>query len=94
MAVAEGVKAAINYRLVSEEIDTILAEVLGKFLVQGSPTKHGGLRFLDIESAKTFGFERTHEEGDTNIVMISAPAVTTTTARPVQRCRVMNLPVM
>lgn len=67
-------KGAINYRLVSEEIDTILAEVLGMFLVQGSPTKHGGLRFLDVESAKTFGFERTREEGDRNVVKISAPA--------------------
>lgn len=68
------VQATTNYRLISEEINTILAEVLGKFLVQGSPTKHGGLRFLDIDSAKTFGFERTQEHKNGNLLILSAPA--------------------
>ena len=65
--------AVTNYRLISEEINTILSEVLGKFLVAGSPTKHGGLRFLDIQSAKTFGFERTQEHEGGNLLIISAP---------------------
>lgn len=65
--------AELKTRLVSEEIDTILAQVLGKFLVQGAPTKHGGLRFLDIDSAKTFGFEKTQEYKDGNLLIISAP---------------------
>lgn len=68
-----GPTAVLNPRLISEEIDTILAQVLGKFLVQGSPTKHGGLRFLDIQSAKTFGFERTREHKNGNLLTISAP---------------------
>ncbi|MBM3462700.1 MAG: hypothetical protein FJX76_11415 [Armatimonadetes bacterium] len=66
-------KAALKLSLVSEEINTILAEVLGKFLVAGSPTKHGGLRFLDIESAKTFGFERSIDVENGNLLVISAP---------------------
>jgi hypothetical protein len=74
MAVSQTHTANLNYRLISEEIDTILAEVLGKFLVQGSPTKHGGLRFLDIDSAKTFGFERTKVLDDKNLLILSAPA--------------------
>lgn len=65
--------AELKYSLISEEINTILAEVLGKFLVAGSPTKHGGLRFLDIQSAKTFGFERSTEGENGNLLTISAP---------------------
>ncbi len=69
--------AELNMVLISEEINTILAKVLGKFLVKGSPTKHGGLRFLDVQSANTFGFEssteyKTNEEKG-NLVVISAP---------------------
>jgi hypothetical protein len=67
-------QAVLNNRLISDQIDTILATVLGKFLVQGSPTKHGGLRFLDIQSAKTFGFEKTREFDNGNLLLISAPA--------------------
>lgn len=74
MAQDAGATAVLNNRLISEEIDTILAQVLGKFLVQGSPTKHGGLRFLDITSAKTFGFERTQEYKKGNLLVISAPS--------------------
>lgn len=73
MATATPPTAALNMQLISQEIDTVLAQVLGKFLVQGSPTKHGGLRFLDIESAKTFGFERTQEHKNGNLLIISAP---------------------
>jgi hypothetical protein len=65
--------AVTNYKLISEEINTILAEVLGKFLVAGAPMKHGGLRFLDIMSAKTFGFERSQEVKDSNLLILSAP---------------------
>jgi len=67
-------QAITKLSLVSDEINTILAEVLGRFLVQGNPTKHGGLRFLDIQSAKTFGFDSSEPlEGKGNLLKISAP---------------------
>lgn len=80
-------QATLNKQIVSEEIDDVLAKVLGKFLVQGSPTKHGGLRFLDIESAKTFGFERTREVDKGNLLIISAPAVADSEARLTEKMR-------
>lgn len=80
-------EAVLSNRLVSEEIDDVLAKVLGKFLVQGSPTKHGGLRFLDIQSAKTFGFERTQEHGNSNLLIISAPAVPDSEERLTEKMR-------
>lgn len=80
-------QAVLNNRLVSEEIDDVLAKVLGKFLVQGSPTKHGGLRFLDIESAKTFGFERTQEFENGNLLIISAPAAPDSEARLLEKMK-------
>ncbi len=67
------VRARTSLELLSDEINTILAEVLGQFLVQGNPTKHGGLRFLDVQSAKTFGFEPTQVVKDGNLVVISGP---------------------
>lgn len=62
-----------KFRLLNDAIDTVLASVLGQYLVSGSPTKHGGMRFLDIESAKTFGFERTRETENGNLLTLSAP---------------------
>jgi hypothetical protein len=66
-------KVSINLALVSDEIDRILSHVYGEYLVSGRPTKHGGLRFLDIHSARTFGFERTRHNDKGNLLTISAP---------------------
>ncbi|MHB2016419.1 MAG: hypothetical protein ACYCW6_05670 [Candidatus Xenobia bacterium] len=64
---------SVNLSLVADEIDRILSHVYGEYLVSGRPTKHGGLRFLDIHSAKTFGFERTRSTSKGNLLVISAP---------------------
>ena len=80
-------QAVLNKHLLSEEIDDVLAKVLGQFLVQGSPTKHGGLRFLDIQSAKTFGFERTQEHDNGNLLIISAPAAPDSEERLTEKLR-------
>lgn len=63
----------VNLPLVADEIDRILSHVYGEYLVSGRPTKHGGLRFLDIHSAKTFGFEKTQSTHKGNLLVISAP---------------------
>lgn len=63
----------VNLPLVADEIDRIMSHVYGEYLVSGRPTKHGGLRFLDIHSAKTFGFERTRVADKGNLLTISAP---------------------
>ena len=68
-------EAQMNLKRVGEHIDILLTEIYGEYVAEGSPTKLGGLRFLDVPSAKTFAFEKCqpHEEG--NLLMISAPAV-------------------
>ncbi|HEY4002058.1 MAG TPA: hypothetical protein VGO93_24505, partial [Candidatus Xenobia bacterium] len=66
-------KVKNNYPLVADEVDRILSHVYGEYLVSGRPTKHGGLRFLDINSAKTFGFERTRSLAHGNQLVLSAP---------------------
>lgn len=63
----------INYRLVSEEINLILSGLYGRYISGGRPTKKGGLRFLDIKSNKTFGFEKTRETDTGNLLILSAP---------------------
>ena len=68
-------QAELNLKRIGEEIDVLLTEIYGEYVAEGSPTKLGGLRFLDVPSAKTFAFEKcgVYEEG--NLLMISAPAV-------------------
>ena len=68
-------KASINYQRVGEQIDVLLTEIYGKYVAQGSPTKLGGLRFLDVPSAKTFALEKTKAEKKGNIFTVSAPFV-------------------
>lgn len=65
----------LNLKRIGEQINVLLAEIYGEYVAEGSPTKLGGLRFLDVPSAKTFAFEkcRTYDEG--NLLVISAPAV-------------------
>ena len=72
---ASNAVAELNLKRIGEEIDILLTEIYGEYVAQGSPTKLGGLRFLDVPSAKTFAFEkcRPYEEG--NLLVISAPAV-------------------
>lgn len=65
--------STINYKLISEEINLVLSGLYGKYTSEGRPTKRGGLRFLDITSNKTFGFEKTRETDVGNLIILSAP---------------------
>ncbi|CAN0228700.1 unnamed protein product, partial [Phaeothamnion confervicola] len=58
---------------IGEQINVILTAIYGKYVAQGCPTKLGGLRFLDVESAKTFAFEQTQETEGGNLLVLSAP---------------------
>ena len=64
---------ALDLRRIGEQINVILTEIYGKYVAQGSPTKLGGLRFLDVESAKTFAFEKTRPGENGNLLILSAP---------------------
>ncbi len=68
-------QAQLNLKRIGEEIDILLTEIYGEYVAQGSPTKLGGLRFLDVPSAKTFAFEKCRVYEDGNLLVISAPAV-------------------
>ena len=65
----------LNLNRVADQINVILTKVFRKYVAQGSPTKLGGLRFLDIESSKTFAFEKTGIADDEkgNLLLMSAP---------------------
>ncbi len=63
----------VNFKLVSEEINLILSNLYSLYTSEGRPTKKGGLRFLDIKSTKTFGFEKTRETDSGNLLILSAP---------------------
>ena len=65
--------ATIDLGRVSEHINVILTEIYGQYVAQGSPTKLGGLRFLDVQSAKTFAFEKTRVTENGNLLVLSAP---------------------
>ena len=69
-------EATMNYTRIGEQIDVLLTEIYGEYVAQGSPTKLGGLRFLDVPSAKTFALEKTRpQKKNGNILTISAPFV-------------------
>ncbi len=70
-------KAKLNLDLarIGEQIDILLTEIYGEYVAEGSPTKLGGLRFLDVPSAKTFAFEKTQPFEAGNLLILSAPAV-------------------
>lgn len=59
----------LNLKRIGEEIDILLTEIYGEYVAEGSPTKLGGLRFLDVPSAKTFAFERTQPLEDGNLLV-------------------------
>lgn len=63
----------IDFGRIAEQIDVVLTEIYARYVAQGSPTKLGGLRFLDVESAKTFAFEKTRGLDDACLLVISAP---------------------
>lgn len=65
----------LNLSRVADQINVILTQIFRQYVAQGSPTKLGGLRFLDVESSKTFAFEKTEvsEDGKGNILLFSAP---------------------
>lgn len=65
----------LNLKRLGEEIDILLTEIYGEYVAKGSPTKLGGLRFLDVPSAKTFAFEKTTPLEDGNLLILSAPKV-------------------
>jgi hypothetical protein len=65
----------LNLKRIGEEIDILLTEIYGEYVAEGSPTKLGGLRFLDVPSAKTFAFEKTQPLEKGNLLILSAPMV-------------------
>lgn len=64
---------SLDLKRIGEQINVILTAIYGKYVAQGSPTKLGGLRFLDVQSAKTFAFEKTQVSGKGNLLVLSAP---------------------
>lgn len=64
---------SVDLRRVAEQIDVVLTEIYAEYVAQGSPTKLGGLRFLDVQSAKTFAFEKSTVLDDGNGLVVSAP---------------------
>ncbi len=68
-------EGTMNYSRIGEQIDVLLTEIYGEYVAKGSPTKLGGLRFLDVPSAKTFALEKTGALDDGNVLTISAPFV-------------------
>ena len=65
---------SLDLKRIGEQINVILTAIYGKYVAQGSPTKLGGLRFLDVQSAKTFAFEKTQVTEGGNLLVLSAPA--------------------
>ena len=63
----------LDLQRIAEAIDVILTEIYGRYVAKGSPTKLGGLRFLDVESAKTFALETVRPTEKGNLLVISAP---------------------
>ncbi|MBI3924542.1 MAG: hypothetical protein HY319_03300 [Armatimonadetes bacterium] len=63
----------LDFARIGDEINVLLTDIYGKYVAQGSPTKLGGLRFLDVPSAKTFAFEKTGVAENGNLMILSAP---------------------
>lgn len=72
---ATSTSSELNLVRIGEEINILLTEIYGEYVAQGSPTKLGGLRFLDVPSAKTFAFEKSRPYAKGNLLVVSAPAV-------------------
>lgn len=65
--------SALDLQRLGDEINVILTDIYGRYVAEGSPTKLGGLRFLDVQSSKTFAFEKTETADDGNLLVLSAP---------------------
>lgn len=65
----------LDLQRVAEEINVILTDIYGRYVQKGCPTKLGGLRFLDVESSKTFAFEKCCKVEGGNLLVLSAPYV-------------------
>jgi hypothetical protein len=63
----------LDFKRIGETIDVVLTEIYGHYVAKGSPTKLGGLRFLDVQSAKTFAFEKSQMAENGNLLVLSAP---------------------
>ncbi len=68
-------ESTIDFAKIGEEVNIILLEIYGQYIAEGSPTKLGGLRFLNVESGKTFAFESCipNPKGTGNLLVLSAP---------------------
>lgn len=66
-------EVTLEFGRVAEQIDVVLTEIYARYVAKGSPTKLGGLRFLDVESAKTFAFEKSKAAELGNLLVVSAP---------------------
>lgn len=73
MAKKAATETQLDLDRIGQEINVILTEIYGRYVAQGSPTKLGGLRFLDVPSAKTFAFEKTASAEGGNLLILSAP---------------------
>ncbi|MBQ7567980.1 hypothetical protein IJT17_04165 [bacterium] len=60
---------------IAEQMDVVLTQIFRQYVSLGSPTKLGGLRFLDVECSKTFAFEKTRvaDDGVGTLLVLSAP---------------------
>lgn len=64
---------SLDLTRIAEQIDVVLTEIYAQYVAKGSPTKLGGLRFLDVQSAKTFAFEKSRATDKGNLLVVSAP---------------------
>ncbi len=65
----------LNLNRIANQMDVVLTQIFRDYVKKGSPTKLGGLRFLDVKCSKTFAFEKTRiaEDGKGNLLILSAP---------------------
>lgn len=68
-------KTHLKLDRIAEQMDVVLTQIFRRYVSLGSPTKLGGLRFLDVECSKTFAFEKTRvaDDGQGALLVLSAP---------------------
>ena len=68
-------QTAVSLNRIADQMNLVLTQIFRRYVAQGSPTKLGGLRFLDVESSKTFAFEKSLVSDDKkgNLLVLSAP---------------------
>ena len=67
----------INLSRMADQMNVVLTQIFRDYVAKGSPTKRGGLRFLDVSSSKTFAFEKSIVSDDAtgNLLVLSAPYI-------------------